>query len=44
VKEARAALDLVKGARGAHNPTAAEALLEVARRKAEEAMARAAAP
>ena len=44
VKEARAALDLVKGARGAHNPTAAEALLEVARRKAEEAMAQAAKP
>lgn len=44
VKEARAALDLVKGARGAHNPTAAEALLEVARRKAEEAMAQTAGP
>jgi hypothetical protein len=44
VKEARAALDLVKGARGVHNPTAAEALLGVARRKAEEAMAQVAKP
>jgi len=44
VKEARAALDLVKGARGAHNPTAAEGLLEVARRKAEEAMVQVAKP
>jgi len=39
LKEARTAFDLVKSARGAHNPTAAEALLEVARRKAEEAVA-----
>ena len=39
LKEARTAFDLVKSARGAHNPTAAEALLEVTRRKAEEAVA-----
>ncbi|MEK7330572.1 MAG: hypothetical protein AAB113_07200, partial [Candidatus Eisenbacteria bacterium] len=41
VKEARDAFLLVKGARAVHNPPAAEALLEVARRKAEEALAEA---
>ncbi|MBI3031619.1 MAG: hypothetical protein HYY64_19120 [Candidatus Rokubacteria bacterium] len=39
VKEARDALALVKTARGVHNPSAAEALLEAARLKAEEALA-----
>jgi hypothetical protein len=38
VKEARDALALVKTARGVHNPPAAEALLEAARLKAEEAL------
>jgi hypothetical protein len=38
VKEARDALMLVKTARGVHNPPAAEALLEAARLKAEEAL------
>jgi hypothetical protein len=37
LKEARSALTLVRRARGAHNPEAADALLELARRKAEEA-------
>lgn len=41
VKEARQALALVQGARAVHNPDAAGALLEAARRKAEEALARA---
>ncbi|MBI3456718.1 MAG: hypothetical protein HY002_13150 [Candidatus Rokubacteria bacterium] len=40
VKEARRALSLVRGARGAHNPGVAAALLEVARQKAEAALAR----
>jgi hypothetical protein len=44
IKEARDALALVKTARGAHNPPAAEALLEGARRKAEEALAKAGRP
>ena len=44
VKEARDALALVKTARGVHNPPAAEALLEAARRKAEDALARAGRP
>ncbi len=44
VKEARDALALVRTARGAHNPPATEALLEAARRKAEEALAKAARP
>jgi hypothetical protein len=41
VEQARGALTLVKSARGVHNPAAAEALLEAARRKAEEAFAQA---
>lgn len=41
VKEARKALALVQGARGVHNPDAAAALLETARRKAHEAIAQA---
>ena len=41
VKEARAALALVKTARGVHNPPAAEALLDAAGRKADEALAQA---
>jgi hypothetical protein len=40
VTEARKALALVQKARGVHNPAAAEALLQVARKKAEEALAR----
>lgn len=40
-REAREALALVRGARPVHNPAAGEALLEAARRKAEEAAARA---
>jgi hypothetical protein len=39
VKEARRALALVRGARGAHNPLAADTLLEGARQKAEAALA-----
>lgn len=39
-KEARRALALVRGARGAHNPLAADTLLDVARQKAEEATAK----
>jgi hypothetical protein len=39
VKTAREALAAVRQARGAHNPPAAEALLEAARKKAEEALA-----
>jgi hypothetical protein len=39
VKESRQALDLVQRARGVHNPAAAEALLEVAREKAQAALA-----
>jgi hypothetical protein len=42
VKEARNALALVQKARGIHNPAAAEALLEAARQKAEEVVARSA--
>jgi hypothetical protein len=41
MKEARAALALVRQARGAHNPGAADRLLDAARRKAEDALARA---
>jgi hypothetical protein len=37
--EAREALAVVRAARGAHNPAAAEALLELAREKAEAAAA-----
>ena len=40
-REAREALALVRSARPVHNPAAGEALLEAARRKAEEAAARA---
>jgi hypothetical protein len=40
-KEARAALALVRTARGAHNPAAAEALLDATRQKAEAALAQA---
>ena len=39
VKDARSALALVRQARGVHNPGAADALLELARQKAEEALA-----
>ncbi len=42
VTEARKALALVQKARGVHNPPAAEALLQIARKKAEEALARSA--
>jgi hypothetical protein len=42
VTEARKALAVVQKARGVHNPAAAEALLQIARKKAEEALARAA--
>ena len=41
VREARDALALVRTARGVHNPPAAEALLEAARLKADEALAQA---
>jgi hypothetical protein len=37
LQEARSALALVRRARGAHNPEASDALLELARRRAEEA-------
>jgi hypothetical protein len=37
LQEARSAVALVRRARGAHNPEAADALLELARRKAEAA-------
>jgi len=40
VRQAREALDLVRKARGVHNPSAAEALLTASRQKAEEAFAR----
>jgi hypothetical protein len=40
VREARAALAIVAGARAVHNPAAAEALLDAARKKGEEALAR----
>lgn len=39
VKEARGALALVRSIKGAHNPAAANALLDAARKKAEEALA-----
>lgn len=39
VKEARQALGLVRSARGVHNPGVAEALIETARKKADEALA-----
>ncbi len=42
VTEARKALALVQKARGVHNPPAAEALLQIARKKADEALARSA--
>ncbi len=41
-KDARDALMLVQKARGVHNPAGAEALLQIARKKAEEALARSA--
>jgi hypothetical protein len=41
-KDAREALMLVQKARGVHNPAGAEALLQIARKKAEEALARSA--
>ncbi len=41
LKDAQRALALVKGGRGIHNPDAADALYETARRKAEEALAQA---
>jgi hypothetical protein len=37
--QAREALDLVRKARGVHNPTAAEDLLKTSRQKAEKALA-----
>lgn len=40
LRDAREALALVQKARGVHNPAAAEALLQVARQKAEQALAR----
>jgi hypothetical protein len=40
LRDAREALALVQKARGAHNPATAEALLELARQKAEQALAR----
>jgi len=40
VRQAREALDLVRKARGVHNPSAAGALLTASRQKAEEALAR----
>ena len=40
LRDAREALTLVQKARGAHNPAAAEVLLELARQKAEQALAR----
>ena len=40
VKEARRALALVRAARGVHNPVTADALLSLAREKAEQAAAR----
>jgi hypothetical protein len=42
VTEAHKALALVQKSRGVHNPPAAEALLQGARKKAEEALARSA--
>jgi hypothetical protein len=42
VKQSREALALVQKARGVHNPPAAEALLELARKKAQDALARSA--
>ncbi len=42
--EARDALALVKSAKGVHNPVAAESLIEVARKNAEEALAQARRP
>ncbi|HLF48457.1 MAG TPA: hypothetical protein VJA45_03715 [Methylomirabilota bacterium] len=42
VREAREALALVQKARAVHNPPAAEALLQLARKKAEEALVRSA--
>jgi hypothetical protein len=42
VTEAHQALALVQKSRGVHNPPAAEALLQGARKKAEEALARSA--
>jgi hypothetical protein len=44
VREARAAHDLVRSARGVHNPLLADALLETARRKAAQAVTQAARP
>jgi hypothetical protein len=41
-KDAREALMLVQKGRGVHNPAGAEALLQIARKKAEEALARSA--
>ena len=43
-KEGREALALVQKARGVHNPAGAEALLQLSRKKAEEALARTARP
>jgi hypothetical protein len=43
VREARQALALVRNARGVHNPPASQALLQIARTKAEEALASTAA-
>jgi len=42
VKQSREALALVQKARGVHNPPAAEALLELALKKAQDALARSA--
>jgi hypothetical protein len=42
LKEAAAALELARQGRSAHNPELADALLEAARRKADEARALAA--
>jgi hypothetical protein len=44
VRDARSAHDLVRRARGAHNPLLADALLESARRKAEQAVTQLALP
>ncbi len=44
VRDAREALALVTSARGVHNPAAAEALLDAARRRAEQALAQAGRP
>ena len=44
LREARSAQDLVRRARPAHNPLLGDALLQTARRKAEDAATRAGVP